>query len=116
MAQTLILASQMEQLKANAAHARKTGDDYTVRPVVKLFTPDGSATWLISEIDSDGDTMFGLCDLGHGFPELGSVSLRELKSVRGKLGLPVERDIHFKPRQSLGDYAAEAKTLGYIKS
>ena len=29
---------------------------------------------------------FGLCDLGIGCPELGYVSLSELKSVRGRLG------------------------------
>lgn len=35
------------------------------KPVVKLFTPDGAATWLLSEISrTDTDTAFGLCDLG----------------------------------------------------
>ena len=44
-------------------------------PWLKLFNPVGAETWLISEIEADGDTMFGLCDLGWGHPELGSVSL-----------------------------------------
>ena len=30
-----------------------------------------------------------------GEPELGYVSLVELRNVRGKLGLPIERDLHF---------------------
>jgi hypothetical protein len=61
-------------------------------PVVKLFTPDAGATWLLTEIDSDDeDIAFGLCDLGLGYPELGMVSLSELAAVRGRLGLPVER-------------------------
>ena len=38
-------------------------------PVVKLFTPDAGATWLLTEIDpEDPDIAFGLCDLGLGFP------------------------------------------------
>ena len=40
-------------------------------PVLKLFNPCGAATWLISELDEDGETMFGLADLGFGTPELG---------------------------------------------
>jgi hypothetical protein len=40
-------------------------------PAVKLFTPDGSATWLLTEADPDDpDRLFGLSDLGLGFPEL----------------------------------------------
>ena len=67
------------------------------KPVVKLFTPDaGAATWLLTEIDPDDpDRAFGLCDLGFGCPELGYVSLSELDSVRGKLGLPIEREFAF---------------------
>ena len=63
-------------------------------PVVKLFTPDAQCTWLLAELDSDG-LAFGLCDLGMGEPELGYVSPTELRTVRGKLRLPVERDLPF---------------------
>ena len=52
------------------------------KPWLKLFNPTGSGTWLISEIEDDGDTMFGLCDLGHGSPELGYVSLNELPKLK----------------------------------
>lgn len=84
-------------------------------PVVKLFTPDANATWLLAELDPDApDIGFGLCDLG--YPELGSVSLTELESVRGPLGLPVERDLHFKADKRLSQYAAEARALGRIKA
>lgn len=79
-------------------------------PVVKLFTPDAGCTWLLTEIDpEDPDICFGLCDLGLGYPELGSVSLSELESVRGRLGLPIERDLHFKPTKTLSAYADEAR-------
>lgn len=86
-------------------------------PVVRLFTPDGGATWLLTELDPDNpDIAFGLCDLGLGFPELGSVSISELESVRGKLGLPIERDLHFTAEQTLSAYADEARRLGRINA
>ena len=37
---------------------------------------------LLRELGDDGDTMFGLCDLDMGFPELGSVSLSEITAVK----------------------------------
>lgn len=78
-------------------------------PVVKLFTPDAGCTWLLTELDPEcPDIGFGLCDLGLGFPELGSVSISEIAALRGKLGLPVERDRHFKARHSLSVYAHAA--------
>lgn len=90
-------------------------DDRDGPPIVKLFTPDGAATWLISETDpDDADMLYGLCDLGQGFPELGWVSLAELSSVRGRLGLPVERDLHFVADKPLSVYAEEARKQGRI--
>lgn len=78
-------------------------------PVVKLFTPDANCTWLLTELDpEEPDIAFGLCDLGMGCPELGSVRISELESVRGALGLPVERDLHFRPGHTLSIYAKAA--------
>ncbi|MER8583116.1 DUF2958 domain-containing protein [Mesorhizobium sp. M1423] len=77
-------------------------------PVVKLFNPTGAATWLLTELDADGDTLFGLCDLGFGFPEFGNVSLAELASAKGPLGLGIERDLHFQARFPLSVYAEAA--------
>ena len=86
-------------------------------PVVKLFTPDAGCTWLLTEIDPENeDIAFGLCDLGMGFPELGTVSLSEITALRGKLGLPVERDLHFEAEKSLSAYADEARLLARIKT
>jgi hypothetical protein len=77
-------------------------------PVVRLFMPDGAASWLLTEIDPDNeDRAFGLCDLGLGFPELGYVSLSELASVRGILGLPVECDLDFEARNTLSEYSKQ---------
>jgi hypothetical protein len=96
---------------------RGTEDEIDFRPVVKLFTPDGACTWLLTEIDPDNyDIAFGLCDLGMGTPELGSVSLAELGSVRGRLGLPIERDRHFEADKTLSAYAAEALAHGKTRA
>jgi len=90
-------------------------DDRDSPPIVKLFTPDGAATWLISEADlEDPDRLYGLCDVGLGFPELGYVSLAEISAVRGRLGLPVERDLHFVADKPLSAYAEEARKQGRI--
>ena len=62
---------------------------------VKFFAPDsGSWSWYATEFDGK-DTFFGLVD-GHE-KELGYFSLFELESVRGSLGLAIERDLYFKP-------------------
>lgn len=61
---------------------------------VKLFTPDANWTWFISEFDGE-DLCFGLIR-GHE-EELGYFSLLELQTVRGSLGLPIERDLYFDP-------------------
>ena len=57
----------------------------------------------------DDDTMFGLCDLGLGYPELGNVSLSELQSIKfPPFQLGVERDLHFKADKTLSQYHNEA--------
>lgn len=62
---------------------------------IKLFTPDANWTWYIAEYDPEKQICFGYVE---GFEaEWGYFSLKEIKEVRGTLGLPVERDLHFKP-------------------
>jgi hypothetical protein len=68
------------------------GEDALAR--VKFFTPDGSWTWYATEFDGD-NIFFGLV-IGHE-REYGYFSLSELRSNRGPLGLPIERDEHFTP-------------------
>lgn len=105
----LITNEQRARLLANGRQSIEN-DNFDPLPVVKLFTPDAGATWLLTEIDPDDhDHAFGLCDLGQGFPELGYVSLAELESVRGQLGLPVERDLHFIATKPISAYAREAR-------
>ena len=108
----LIRNGQLRQLMQDAGHGEP---DFL--PVVKLFTPDANCTWLLTEIDPDDhDRAFGLCDLGLGFPELGSVSIAELERLRGPLGLPVERDLHFCTSRTLSEFAAEAREHGAIRA
>lgn len=60
--------------------------------IAKFFTPDSNWTWYAVEFDGD-DLFWGLVQ---GFEkEWGYFSLKELQTVRGKLGLPVERDRYF---------------------
>ena len=61
---------------------------------VKFFTPDSGWTWYAVEFDGE-DIFWGWVQ---GIEEeFGTFSLSELQSVRGKLGLPVERDKFFEP-------------------
>jgi hypothetical protein len=117
----LLLDSQHRQLlengRINAERQNAGQDPIDFKPVVKLFTPDAGATWLLTELDpGDPDIAFGLCDLGVGFPELGSVRLSEIAEVRGRLGLPVERDRHFVADKTISAYADEAARLERIKA
>jgi hypothetical protein len=82
--------------------------------VIKLFTPDSSWTWYLLEHDGE-DLAFGLVV---GFDtEFGYVSLGELRDVKGKLGLRVERDLWFRPTPvtQLPEYVSTWGTSGPCK-
>jgi len=82
---------------------------------LKLFSPVGSATWLITQYNKETDELFGLCDLGHGSPEIGFVSLKELQSMKIEpFGLSIERDKYWEPDRTLSEYNMEAKEAGSI--
>ncbi|PZQ63475.1 MAG: single-stranded DNA endonuclease [Phenylobacterium zucineum] len=108
---TLIPDALRPRLAANAADP--DGDHV---PVLKLFNPTGVGTWLIVDIDPDGDTLFGLCDLDMGFPELGAVSLREITGVKLPFGLTIERDVHFEGRVPISTWADIARRAGSISA
>jgi hypothetical protein len=100
------------QLLANGA-AETEGDPI---PLLKLFNPVGPGCWLITEMDGDGDRLFGLCDLDMGFPELGYVSLAEITGLRLPLGLSIERDLHFEGRVPVSRWAKLARRAGSIRN
>lgn len=104
-------------LHANG-HCRGTreqsGDGFDPVPVVKFFNPLGAATWLATELYSDGDTLFGLADLGFGCPELGTFSLSEIMAIRLPYGYRIEWDNAFATTQPLSTWAETARTAGSI--
>ena len=104
----LLTQDQRARLIANG----KTPGDHA--HVVKFFSPVGVATWLFSELDEDGDTLFGLCDLGFGCTEMGSASLAEISAVTLPFGLTIERDLCFEGRFPLTVYADAARLCGGI--
>jgi hypothetical protein len=113
--ETLIPDDLRDRLIDNGRTA-EIQDGFDPFPVSKLFTPDAAATWLITEAFPEGDDLrlFGLMDLGLGCPELGYAMLSEIEDVRGKLGLPVERDLYFKAEHRLSTYAKMARYAGMI--
>jgi hypothetical protein len=88
-------------------YAQEGNRDPTVH--VKYFTPDSSWTWYATEGEPDGDDFrfFGYV-IGQ-FREWGYFVLSELESARGPLGLPIERDLYFKP----GPISEVLKREGY---
>ncbi len=67
--------------------------------VVKFFDPTGRATWYALEFDGK-DEFFGyvVSPLGPDCDEYGYFSLAELESITVRMGLKIERDLHFKPQ------------------
>lgn len=110
----LITQEQRSALRGNADTAAQRAPGHDPAPVVKFFSPLGAATWLATELDADGDTLFGLADLGLGCPELGSFSLAEIAALRLPFGLAIERDLSFSTTTPLSVWADAARRAGSI--
>jgi hypothetical protein len=71
----------------------------------------GGMDWYIAEYDPKENEAFGYVNLGHG-GEWGYIDLAEVESVRGQMGLPIERDLDFQPgtpaHECIDRYKAEA--------
>ncbi|OOP65271.1 hypothetical protein BMF89_00015 [Arthrobacter sp. SRS-W-1-2016] len=71
----------------------------------------GGMDWYIAEYDPKANEAFGYVNLGHG-GEWGYIDLAEVESVRGQMGLPIERDLDFTPgtlaKECIDRYKAEA--------
>jgi hypothetical protein len=70
------------------------GQGYQAIARAKWFAPGTGWTWYATEYDG-ADLFFGLV-IGLE-AELGYFTLSELQAARGPLGLPIERDLHFRP-------------------
>lgn len=83
-----------KQLREMVPPLYSTENESDPLALCKFFTPDAHWTWYVLEFDGS-DLCFGYV-VGDE-PELGYFSLKELAGIRGKLGLPVERDLYFEP-------------------
>ncbi len=114
----LLTKEQRERLLKNGRQQQKvkgTEAEKDFWPVVKLFYPAGAATWLLTELDpADNDVAWGLCDLGMGFPEFGTVRISELEEFKGRAGLRIERDLYFEARAPISRYIDAATEAGHI--
>ncbi|RTT41006.1 DUF2958 domain-containing protein [Pseudomonas aeruginosa] len=114
MTQSLITDTERAQMLENG-RARAAGQAIDPLPVVRLFTPDAHATWLLTALDPvDGDTAYGLCDVGIGMPALGTVKLSELVAIVGPLKRPVMSDLYFRATRTLSEYTRLAQLNGSI--
>lgn len=102
-----------DELRATLlANGRQRDADHV--PVVKFFNPFGEGVWLATELDEDGDIMFGLADLG--YPELGSWSLSKMEAIRLPFGMGIERDLLFTGDFPISVWADAARTAGSIRA
>lgn len=62
--------------------------------ICKFFYPDFDWTWYAIEFDGK-DTFYGLVDGVE--EELGYFTLSELMANKGQLGMPIERELYFRP-------------------
>ena len=108
----LFTEPQLQQLLANASTDQSAKDHL---PVVRLSLPGSNAAWLLTELGPDNtDLAFGLCDLGLGFPELGYLSMDELKDAAAYFGSTLFNDPDFAPRYPISIYARAARMAGAI--
>jgi len=84
-----------EELKVKFPKLKKTeGKNLKdIKVIAKFFDPCSQWTWYATEYDPTDRIFFGLVR-GHE-TEMGYFSLDELESVKGALGLGIERDLYF---------------------
>ena len=110
----LVTEAQRAALLENGRRAA-AGEPHDPLPVVRLFTPDAHAIWLLTALDPvDADTAFGLIDLGIGMPELGTVKLSDLESIVGPRQQPVMRGRYFQAARPLSEYLRLAQENGSV--
>ena len=103
-------------LRQSLPGPRATENDADPTVTAKFFDPTGSFTWFVTEAwahtpegeevalsdpkANGGEVLFFGLVTSHLCPEgeLGTFALSELESVRGALGLGIERDLYFSPR------------------
>ena len=84
-----------EEIRKQVPPLYVTEDQKDPVAYIKLFL-DGWI-WHITELSIDGDIAFGYVLSPYCSGELGYFSLNEIQSIKGSLGIGVERDLSFKP-------------------
>lgn len=82
-----------EEIKNQIPKLYETEEQNNPIVFVKLFLD--AWTWYITELSIDSDIAFGYV-VSPFESELGYFSLKELETIKGALGLAVERDLSFK--------------------
>lgn len=85
-----------KDLSAKLQEQYQQDSDFSQMVVAKFFDPCGSWSWYVMNQDpEEPDYLWGIVK---GFEvEMGSFSLSELESVKGRFGLGIERDLYFTP-------------------
>lgn len=79
------------------------GADLAQEIVCKFFDPCSQWTWYVMNQDpEDPDYLWGV--VRGNEVEVGSFSLSELTAFKGKLGIGIERDLHFNPLPAVEVY------------
>ena len=70
--------------------------------VAKIFNPYGNGRWFLLNSDpEDPNYLWAIVEMGKGNVEMGSVSRKELESIRVTAWrFPLERDLSFRPRNA----------------
>lgn len=89
-------ADQVPELYASEAAAVAQATSVDPLALVKLFDPCGAGTWYVAEYDPETRVAFGVAVIHER--EMGSFSMAELVEFRGRFGLPIERDLHWRQR------------------
>ena len=90
----LLTKELLDAFKKQGNCSEKKPED--VKIIIKMFNPCGKGTWYCTEYNPKDKIFFGFVSIFNDHcDELGYFSLDELKSVKGPLGLGIERDLHF---------------------
>lgn len=87
-----LMTKELEQTFP-ALYSTEEKDPKEVKIIAKFFCPWNHWTWYATEYDLETGIFFGY--VRGDFDESGPFSLEELESVKGPLGLTIERDLHF---------------------
>ncbi|GEM_PF-2588569 len=102
----ILLTEELEKRFAEVGDQDGKGGDALV--IARFFTPDSGWTWYATEYVPADRVFFGyVCGIED---EWGYFSLDEMESVRGPLGLGIERDLHFTEKPLRAALKADGKS------